>query len=201
MILDVCLGTRTAWKILLLMSETPGKALTRKQIQEQTKIGNKVLVKFLMLLKKFDLIQETKLGRKYLYKMNMANPFAEQLINIIQLEKRQLNNIYFGTAAILREFVYEITNIAGFETIKKIILFGSVAKHTATISSDIDVAIILKEQNPKIELQITAVCGKIESRFKRAIQPHYFAEKEFDELRKKKNKLVEEILRDGIVLM
>lgn len=200
MLLDVCLGTRSAWKILLSMAETPGKALSRKQIQEQTKIGNKVLVKFIAILKKFEIVQETKLGRQYFYKMNLANPFTNQILGIIQLEKQQLNNPYFTTAGILREFVYELTNVTGFEDIQKVILFGSVAKHTATLTSDIDVAIILKEKNPRIELQVTAVCGQIEDRFSREIQPHYFTGKEFEELKKRKNKLVLEIARDGIVL-
>ncbi len=199
MLLDVCLGTRSAWKLLLLMAETPGKALTRKQIQEHTRMGNKVLVKFLLLLKKFDLIQETRLGRQYLYKMNMANSYALQLLELIKLEKRDLNNPYFVTAIILREFVYELTNL-NLEKLQKIILFGSVAKHIATIESDIDVAVVLKEKDPKIELEIAAICRKIEKRFKRTIQPHIFIELEFEEMKKRKVKLAEEILKDGIRL-
>lgn len=197
MMLDVCLGTRSAWKILLLTAETPGKALSRKQIQEYTKIGNKVLVKFLEVLKKFDLLQENKIGRQFFYKMNMASPYAAALLELVKIEKKQLNNPYFTTTVILRELVYELTNL-DFEQIKKVILFGSVAKHIATIESDIDVAVILKEQNPKIELEISALSGKLEGRFKRKIQLHYFTEEEF---KNRKNRLVEEIVKDGVVLL
>ena len=197
MLLDVCLGTRSAWKILLLTAETPGKALSRKQIQEYTKIGNKVLVKFLKVLKKFDLLQENKIGRQFFYKMNMASPYAAALIELVKIEKKQLNNPYFATVVILREFVYELTNF-DFEQVKKVILFGSVAKHTATIESDVDVAVVLKERNPKMELEISALCGKLEERFKRKLQVHYFAEKEFAN---RKNKLDEEIVKDGVELL
>ncbi len=197
MLLDICLGTRSAWKILLLMAETPGKTLTRKQIQEHTRVGNKVLVKFLLLLKKFDLIHESKVGRLYLYKMNMSSPYVPLLLEVIKFEKRQLNNPYFSQLLILREFVYELTNV-DFEKTKKLILFGSVAKHTATIDSDIDIALVTKEKDPKLELEISRVCGKLEKRFKQTIQPHYFTEREFEDLKKKKHKLVEEIVRDGI---
>ena len=53
MLLDVCLGTRTAWKVLLVLGEAPGKAISRKEIQALTKLGNKVTAKFLLVLEKF----------------------------------------------------------------------------------------------------------------------------------------------------
>ncbi|MBU2637406.1 MAG: nucleotidyltransferase domain-containing protein [Nanoarchaeota archaeon] len=196
MLIDICLGTRTAWKILLLMSETPGKGLTRKQIMEQTKIGNKVLIKSMLLLQKSDIISGIKQGRQFIYKMNMANPMTNAIIGVIFTERQQLNAPYFSTAIVIREFVYELTNI-NLENMQKIFLFGSVAKHTANINSDIDIAIISKEKSLKDELQITGICGKIKERFKREIQPHYFTEEEF----KKKNKLAEEIMKDGIRLL
>lgn len=197
MLLDICLGTRSAWKIILLMSESPGKAMSKREIQAQTKIGGKVLVKFMDLLKKFGVIQETSIGKRSLYRMNMANSFTISIIEIVRLERQQLNSPYFGTAMVLREFVYELTNINP-GNLQRVILFGSVAKHTARVDSDIDIAIIVKENNPKDELMISKACGDIESRFGRIIQPHLFTEKEFS---LKKTKLVNEVVRDGVELV
>ncbi|HLC20347.1 MAG TPA: nucleotidyltransferase domain-containing protein [Candidatus Nanoarchaeia archaeon] len=198
MLLDVCLGTRTAWKILLLMSEAPGKVLTRKQIKEHTKIGNKVLVKFLTLLEKFDVVQTTKKGRIHQYKLNVANKFTKAVIDIIQNEHRQLNAMYFGSLIVVREFVYELTNL-NLSNIEKIILFGSVAKHTATVHSDIDIAIVTKENvTPKEQLLHTHICGQLEKRFGKTIQIHYFTKEEFE---KTDNKLVREISTDGLILV
>jgi len=197
MMLDVCLGTRSAWKILLFMSETPGKVLTRKQISEHTKMGNKALVKFLLLLEKFDVIQEVRQGRQFLYKMNVASPFTGNILELIQLERRQLNAPYFGHAIVLREFVYELTNL-GLENTRKVVLFGSVAKHTAAVDSDIDIAIVQDKRDPKTELDVGAACSRIEKRFKCRMQVHYFTAKEFES--KPRSKLVDEILRDGITL-
>ena len=50
------------------------------------------------------------------------------------------------------------------------------------------------------EIHIRDACSAIENLFKITIQPHYFTKKEFEDLRKQKNKLVEEILKDGISL-
>lgn len=201
MILDTCLGTRSAWKILLLLSETPGKMLTRKQIQGHTKIGNKVLVKFLLVLEKFDLLQTSKTGRKHFYKLNMHNQYTKSIIDLINIERRQLNAVYFSHLLVLREFVYELTNL-DFENIQKILLFGSVAKHTARVDSDIDLALITKG---KISLQEqvlhTDLIERLKKRFTNEIQIHYFTEEEFEKLRRAGNKLVSEIVTDGLVLV
>lgn len=199
MLLDVCLGTKSAWRILFVLAEAPGKAVDRKEIQRLTKLGNKVLTKFLLLLEKFDMIIVNKIGKTYNYKLNLSNPFVEEILDLIKLEKRKLNNPDFVILNILREFVYELTNI-NLKDLKEVILFGSYAKRTYRKESDIDVAIILKEKNVDDELLITAVIDKLKKRFKKEIQPHYYAEKEFKNL-KKKNKLVKEIIRDGIELL
>ncbi len=199
MLLDICLGTRTAWKVLLVLAEAPGKAVSRKEIQRLTKLGNKVLTKFLLLLEKFDVIIVSKTGRAYNYKLNMANPFTEQLLGIILLEKKKLNNPDFIILNILREFIYELTNI-NLDNLKEVILFGSYAKRTYNEKSDIDVAMVLKEKNVNEELLITETIDKLAKRFEKEIQPHYYTEKEFENL-KKKDKLVQEILRDGIRLL
>jgi hypothetical protein len=48
------------------------------------------------------------------------------------------------------------------------------------------------------ELLITEIIDKLNKRYKKEIQPHYFSLSEFE---MKKNKLILEIEKDGIVLM
>lgn len=199
MLLDICLGTRTSWKILFILGEAPGKAISRKDIQRFTKTGNKSLVKFLLILEKFDMIIMNRIGKIFYYKLNMANPFVEHILEIIYSEKKNLNNIDLFVMNMLREFSYEMTNI-NLDNIFKIILFGSYAKRTYSDSSDIDLAIILKKKNPGDDLLITEMTGRISERFRKNIQLHYFTSEEFDE-QKKKEGLAREIFKDGIVLM
>jgi predicted nucleotidyltransferase len=199
MLLDVCFGTRTAWKILFVFTEAPGKAISRKEIQGLTKLGNKVLTKFLLLLEKFNIITSSKIGKAYYYKLNLSNPFAEQIVQTVLLEKKQLNNPNFATLNILREFVYELTN-ANLENIEQVILFGSYAKRTFGKDSDIDVAIITREKSADDELLITDITDRLHKRFGKELQPHYFTAKEFKSL-EKKDRMVKEIIRDGIRLL
>lgn len=73
----------------------------------------------------------------------------------------------------------------------KIILFGSYAKGTYDEDSDIDIAVILKDYNNLIDIQVDLMRlrRKIDSR----IEPHPFREKDFNIT----NPLVSEIIKYG----
>ena len=73
----------------------------------------------------------------------------------------------------------------------QIFLFGSYAKGTNHEESDIDIAVILKEfENPMdIQLELMRLRRKIDSR----IEPHPFREKDFN----LSNPVVHEILQHG----
>ena len=74
---------------------------------------------------------------------------------------------------------------------KQIFLFGSYTKETYHDESDIDIAVILKEfENPiDIQLELMRLRRKIDSR----IEPHPFREKDFNT----SNPVVHEILKHG----
>ena len=73
----------------------------------------------------------------------------------------------------------------------KIILFGSYAKGNFNENSDIDIAVILKDYNNLIDIQLDLMRlrRKIDSR----IEPHPFREKDFDIT----NPIVNEIVKHG----
>ncbi|MEK6846199.1 MAG: nucleotidyltransferase domain-containing protein [Nanoarchaeota archaeon] len=196
MLLDVCLGSRSAWKVLLVLAEAPGKAVSRKEIRALTLMGNKMVDKYVELLGQFDVILMNRIGNRKYYKFNLNSLFAIKLLELIKLEKEKLESINFNIANLLRELAYEITNVAQDNALE-IILFGSYAKRTYTDNSDVDVALIVKERNPTEELLITDSIGKLEKRFGKEIQIHYLTEKEFSS----NTKLAQEIKKDGIVML
>lgn len=73
----------------------------------------------------------------------------------------------------------------------KIILFGSYAKGNFNADSDIDIAVILKDYNNLIDIQLDLMRlrREIDSRF----EPHPFRERDFDIT----NPIVNEILKYG----
>jgi uncharacterized protein len=87
-----------------------------------------------------------------------------------------------------RQFVSELSKKYHCE---RIYLFGSYAKGTFTEESDIDIAVILKEFNNVLDMQLELMRlrRKIDSR----IEPHPFREKDFI----LSNPIVNEILQNG----
>lgn len=197
MLLDICLGNRSAWKILFVLSEAPGKAITRKQIRDFTKMGNRVTMQFLGILEKCGIVTVKKIGRQYTYRMNMANYYSAEIVELIRKEKQELNNIELPILSQIREFVHLVLS-ADHENVDGIYLFGSHAKKTYSEHSDVDLAIVTNKQDAKIELIITDIADKIGKRFGRRIECHYFTN---DEFQKKERAIVLEILKDGIKLI
>ena len=73
----------------------------------------------------------------------------------------------------------------------KIILFGSYAKGNYTEDSDIDIAIVLKDYNNLMDIQLELM--RLRRRIDSRIEPHPFREKDFD----LSDPLVSEIVRYG----
>lgn len=199
MLLDICLGSKSVWRILMILSSPPGKGFTREEIHKFTKLGSKMLTGKLKVLQEFDVIFSTKEGKKTFYKLNISNEFTEKILELCRMEIKELNKIDFETSIIFREFVRQV-----LENIKveEILIFGSYVKRTFHKESDIDIAVITKEKlNTGELLLVENSCDNIEKRFGKKIQTHIFSREEFGYLKKKKDKLTEEIIRDGIRLV
>ena len=199
MLLDICLGSKAIWRILIVLSELPGRGITREEIRKFTKLGSKSLTDSLKTLKEFNIIKAAKEGKITYYKLNLANKFITPIIELCRLEKEKLNNLNFEIAIILREFIRMCLDII---EPKKIILFGSSVKTRYRKDSDIDICLVT-EKKIRIEddLMLEDIAEKIEKRFKRNIQIHSFSEQEFEKLKKSGDLVVSEIIRDGIIII
>ncbi|MBL7147460.1 MAG: nucleotidyltransferase domain-containing protein [Nanoarchaeota archaeon] len=199
MLLDICLGSKAVWRILIVLSDLPGRGITREEIRKFTKLGSKSLTDSLRTLKEFNIIKSAKESKVTYYKLNLANKFTTQIIELCNLEKENLNNLNFEISIILREFIRMCLDII---KPNKIIVFGSSVKTRYRKDSDIDVCLITKNKiKVDDDLKLEHITEKIEKRFKRNIQIHNFTEEEFEKLKKSKNLLVNEIIRDGVIVV
>ena len=183
------LGNKTAWKILRVMSEAPGKGITRREIREITRAGNFALSNSLKELERYRIILKKKEGRREIFWLNSANPLVQHILNIFEWERTKLKNLQPSKVIFLAKIVEEVSKINP----KSIILFGSHAKGIATEESDYDLCVIVPKKYRK---NIMKICKLPEN-----VQIHLFEEKEFERLKKEKDPLVEEIIRDGIELL
>jgi predicted nucleotidyltransferase len=84
--------------------------------------------------------------------------------------------------------------VASRFAVDKMILFGSYAKGTETVDSDIDIAVVLKNYQNRLETQyeLMLLSSDIDSR----IEPHPFKKSEFNS----KRQFVSEIIKYGQII-
>src|SRR4030065_2000215 len=103
MMLDITLGSKAVWRILILMSESPGGGLTREEIRKYTMLGNRAITLSLEGLLRSGLVTETREGRK-IYKMNLSSRFAEEITILCRKERESINSLPYRFSLPLRDF-------------------------------------------------------------------------------------------------
>ena len=175
------LNNKTVWYVLILASYSPGSGYTRKEIKELSKLDNLSLDKALRKLSFHKIIKK----EKRIIKLNFDNPETKTLLDLIEQEKKRLNHPSYELFLILTEFIHLVEQ----HPIDAMYLFGSHAKKTASSESDIDIAVFSSQNITLIKEE-----EKIETKFNKELQLHYFRTEE----RSSRNKLMENILKDGI---
>lgn len=193
MLIESLLGYKSTWRILSLLFETSRKPVSRSELFKFTKLGNAPLSRGLKRLIRAELLVWEKRGNKDFYYLNESNKYVQDLKQLLEMERKSLRSLPYSITIILNEFLRSLNDsVTGIE---KVILFGSQAKGTASVHSDIDLALIF-EADLTQEIFITKIIQKLEKQFKVKIQVHYFTHQSF----KMENKLTKEIQQDGIIL-
>jgi predicted nucleotidyltransferase len=177
MIINI-LNNKSVWKLLALISYSPGSGYTRQEILRLLKWNNLSLDRTLKKLEFYKIIEK----EKRIIKINFSNEESNSLLDIIEKDKKKLNYPSFELFLILNEFLRLIEN----KNIDFIYLFGSHAKKIASVKSDIDIAIFSDKKINLIEAK-----DKILQEFNKEIQLHLFKINE-------KGKLIDDILKNGV---
>ena len=197
--IETILGNKTAWKVIRLLSEAPGRGICQEDVRDLLGLGFKSLKEALYRLSSAGILNKKKIGKKVYYTANLSNEFTVKILELMKLENKKLNNLQPSKISIISDFLTQLYLV--IDNLDKVYLFGSQAKRTSTESSDFDIALITSESIKPAEKQRV---GRILRKFEEKnynFQIHYFNKKEFEEFRKKGNLLVNEILRDGIELI
>ncbi|PIN69030.1 hypothetical protein COV93_07060 [Candidatus Woesearchaeota archaeon CG11_big_fil_rev_8_21_14_0_20_43_8] len=193
MLIEPILGYKSSLRVLSLLFETPRRLVSRKDLFEFTKLGNAPLSKALSRLVKAQMIFLEKKGKKEFYRVNLDNHYSMLIKKAWENERMSVRQLDYDIKIIVSEFIRQILDVS---EVKRIILFGSWAKGTASINSDIDLALIYKNETTS-EIETTRIVKRLEKQFGKEIQVHYMSERSLDS----KNKLALEINSDGIDLL
>src|SRR3989338_8607142 len=193
MLIEPILGYKSTWRILELLFETPRKMASRMELFKHTLLGNAPLSEGLQRLTASNILIKEKAGKKESYYLNLGNEKVLLLQKLWEKERKDLRYLDYDTKIIISEITRQLVDIPD---LKDIILFGSHARGTASVRSDIDIAIIFKEKISN-EIEIIKIVRLLKDKFNKEIQVHYFALNNFTN----KDRLAREIKQEGISLL
>lgn len=196
--LEIVLGNKTVWKVLRLMNESPGRPVSLEEIRGKIRLGFSNLRDSLHKMVYVEILMTKKVGRTRHYYLNEGSRLTKNILALLDLEREHTRHVKPSKMAVLAEFERRV--IESVECIKKIILFGSVAKKIETKTSDMDICLITERKlDQRDKLKITRITSDFEKKGCK-FQVFDFVEHEFKKMLKEKSKLAVEIERDGIDL-
>lgn len=174
-------------RVLTLFSISPGSKHTRNEIKEKAMLNNLPLDNALSsLIKNKILVRERRF-----FGLNFEDRLSKDALEIIKKEHLRFREIpldvYFAMVDLSSQF-------SKVKIISRAFLFGSFAKMIYTNKSDVDIALFLQSEEKDAIAQIKRDISKLEKKFHRAIEPHFFIIKDI----KAKDPLIKEIIRNGI---
>jgi inorganic pyrophosphatase len=105
------LGNKTAWKILRVLSDAPGKDVSTSKIKNITKAGNFALSQALEQLERYKILMSKKVGKKKAYWINKASEISKILLRLFEIERVKFKNLQPSKIIFLAKVVDEISKL------------------------------------------------------------------------------------------
>ena len=191
--IDNILGNKVLMRILRFLYLSPNRYFSFLEIEGFIGAGRAGMGLALRKLEYYGMLHIEKKGGKR-YKLKLDSPLVEKLKGLFDYEKIFFQGVDPKKLNIIANF--ENDCIKNLEGLKGIWLFGSVAKGKAKGKSDIDLFILVEKgkNTTLLKTALEEIKEKYENKYE--IQTILMDEEEFK--KRKKETLVQEILKSGI---
>ncbi len=128
-------------------------------------------------------------GREHLFTLNRESFISKEIIiKLFSAEQKFKTSLY-----------KEITDSLKISA-DSIILFGSVARKTESVQSDLDLCIVYSKNKNKIEKIVSSLRDELYDKYGVTLAPFYIIRNEFKKRVKKNKSPVNEIIKEGIII-
>ena len=185
-VLDRVVGHKIKARILRVICDK-NTGWTGRQLANELDISPTTSSKFLKELVEEGIVFSKGVGRSYLYHLNDRSYVVKNIMMpFFDREKRIINSI----VALIKKAVFK----SGAK-IEAIAMFGSLAKETGTLKSDVDILVIIDnlKDRSRVETSIDALSKTIAIDFNTAVSPHILSTSQFKKQYKEKSSLLNEI--------
>jgi len=171
-------------KVIELLLKYPEREFTVNELSRGAATPYATTWRLIQELDRSGLVSTRTIGHSTVCKLNKESPFLKEVKKVLEAKPTPQK-------AVIKDFVNKIKKVDG---IKKVILFGSVARDKEKLTSDIDIAVVIKKKG-MIEKEVNEIVDEILQKSKMVIVPIFLTEKEI-----KENKQFEEEIKKGKVL-
>ncbi|KXA99618.1 hypothetical protein AKJ42_02875 [candidate division MSBL1 archaeon SCGC-AAA261C02] len=171
------LGSRAPLSILEFFCKNPQKEFYSKEIGEELDLSKATTIKWLKRLVEKGILTETSRGRKKIYRLRWANPFARQMRVILTLSKL-------------------IPTLENLTNLRAAYLTGDSAKGTDSPDSPVELLILNRGSEERVRRALDDVSSKIG----RSVEARIMTPLEYADLASKKPALHEKLEREKIRL-
>lgn len=190
------LGAVSKVKILRTLSEI-NTGFSIEQLEKETGLSRGIIHREVTRLKGEGILLEIKSrGKLKVYKLNLDNQYSQVITKLIDLEKvkdRQ-NKVLLRTWNIVESIVDFVANKR--LNVVSITLFGSQARGSASVASDIDLLFITGSN--KDENKIYEACSYYSKKMVIKINPIIMDSDQYKKELKKKTNFIDEVNKGGI---
>lgn len=153
--------------LLRMLVKFPEREFTILELSKESKVPYATAWRQVQALSQQGIILTKTIGKSTVCKLNTASPLLKEVKLLAGLKLS-------AHRAALQQFVNKVKKLK----IRKIILFGSVAKRTEKPGSDVDVALIVDRVNAGMENKINEFVDDVLKTSRIKIIPLVFTEKE-----------------------
>lgn len=156
--LSTCLFRTKRFKVLELLLDKPEEEFTISRIKEMAGVSKPTILKFVGELSSLGIVEKEKKGNAYLVSLNSYNPYTTHLKKILELDTEPL----IEASKKLKEETLKEKK----EKVDSIVLFGSVARGTPKLTSDVDILVLLSSKATEGDKnEILGISRKLREKF------------------------------------
>lgn len=172
------LFTTTQRNVLSLLYAHPEKSFYTKEIIRLTGMGVATIKRELDRMLEAGILSFTKIGNQHHYQANPECPVYEELLSIVSKT--------FGIADVIESALKSIDN-----KIDMAFIYGSMAKNTETVNSDIDLLVV---SDSLAYADLMAVLNPVEKSLRRPINPSIYTNQQIKTRLKENNAFITRVM-------
>lgn len=176
-------------KVIETLMEYPDRDWGLSDISEESEVSKTTVWRAVNRLEERNFVSTSEIGKSKLVKVKNRK-VLKRILKVSRSEIEELEEV-------AEKFVEEVGEIDG---VKKCVLFGSVARGTADLNSDVDLLILIQEGDEKTEDEISQIAERISSEESVRIMPDVMEKERFELMEKHGDSFAENIEKEGITL-